>query len=124
MLDLVEMAFTAKGITYCRIDGTQSPQEKDNQVAQFQADGSKRVMLVSLLAGGVGYENNEIIPHTRRVLNVNRCESQVDSHMCLTRTFTRTALESDGGGTSSGSHSPDGSNKTCKDFPIYRCTLI
>ncbi|MBK7144941.1 MAG: DEAD/DEAH box helicase [Xanthomonadales bacterium] len=51
MLDLIQEALIAQGITYARLDG--STKRREVQVARFQ-DGQVPVFLISLKAGGVG----------------------------------------------------------------------
>ena len=51
MLDLIQEALIAHGITYARLDG--STKRREVQVARFQ-DGQVPVFLISLKAGGVG----------------------------------------------------------------------
>jgi SNF2 family DNA or RNA helicase len=53
-LDIVEDTLHKNKITYVRLDGQTSTQERKSRVEQFQTDPSLNVFLISLKAGGVG----------------------------------------------------------------------
>lgn len=55
MLDLVSIAFDDHNIKYCRLDGSMSATARNDSIAQFKSDPETTVILVSLMAGGVGY---------------------------------------------------------------------
>ena len=52
LLDLVEPELSALNIDYCRLDG--STRNREEVVANFQADNGPSIMLLSLKAGGTG----------------------------------------------------------------------
>ena len=52
MLDLIESALEADGVSFCRLDG--STKDRGAVVEKFQTDASISVFLISLKAGGVG----------------------------------------------------------------------
>ena len=52
MLDLIEPALDAAGITWCRLDG--STRDRETVVERFQSDAKIGVFLISLKAGGTG----------------------------------------------------------------------
>jgi superfamily II DNA or RNA helicase len=52
MLDLIERALEADGISFCRLDG--STKDRQAVVEKFQGDATIPVFLISLKAGGVG----------------------------------------------------------------------
>ena len=52
MLDLIEKALEADGVTFCRLDG--STKDRGAVVEKFQRDAGVSVFLISLKAGGVG----------------------------------------------------------------------
>ncbi|MFT4571604.1 MAG: superfamily II DNA or RNA helicase [Hyphomicrobiaceae bacterium] len=52
LLDRVEPALTARGITFTRLDG--STRDRESVVASFQDDAGPPVLLISLKAGGTG----------------------------------------------------------------------
>ena len=54
MLDLVEAAVRAEGLTYCRLDGSTPAKKRDAMLRAFSEQGGPCVFLVSLKAGGVG----------------------------------------------------------------------
>ena len=54
MLDLVEIALVNHNIMYCRLDGSMSRKARDISLDKFRDESQITVMLVSLLAGGVG----------------------------------------------------------------------
>ena len=55
MLDLVSIAFDDHKINYCRLDGSMSAAARNASIAEFKSDPEITVILVSLMAGGVGY---------------------------------------------------------------------
>jgi DNA repair protein RAD5 len=52
-LDLIEVAMSFEGMTFVRLDGTQSQAQREKALKEFR-DGNTPVMLISLRAGGVG----------------------------------------------------------------------
>ena len=54
-LDILEDYCYLKGIEYCRLDGSTSLDDREDQIDQFTAPGStKKVFLISTRAGGLG----------------------------------------------------------------------
>ncbi|KAA8895373.1 helicase-like protein [Sphaerosporella brunnea] len=53
-MDLIERAFTDKGIRFVRLDGSLSRTQRNAAIAQFRDDPTVEVILVSLMAGGLG----------------------------------------------------------------------
>lgn len=54
MLDLVGIALEDNSITFCRLDGSMSRLQRDNTLSEFSLNPHITVILVSLMAGGVG----------------------------------------------------------------------
>jgi len=54
MLGLIREALDAAGIGYLYLDGSVAAEDRRESVARFQEEGSERVFLISLKAGGVG----------------------------------------------------------------------
>lgn len=55
MLDVLEDFCSMRSLSYCRIDGQTSSEDRDNQIASFNAKGSDTfVFLLSTRAGGLG----------------------------------------------------------------------
>lgn len=54
MLDLIELPLGRARIRFVRLDGSLSVSKREEAIRRLGADGSVRVMLVSLRAGGVG----------------------------------------------------------------------
>lgn len=52
-LDLIEVAMSFEGLTFVRLDGTQSQIQREKALKEFR-EGSASTMLISLRAGGVG----------------------------------------------------------------------
>jgi DNA repair protein RAD5 len=52
-LDLIEVAMSFEGLTFVRLDGTQSQAQREKALKEFR-EGSASTMLISLRAGGVG----------------------------------------------------------------------
>jgi len=55
MLDLVGIALSNQRIKFCRLDGSMSGVARDACIRQINNDPETTVILVSLMAGGVGY---------------------------------------------------------------------
>jgi SNF2 family DNA or RNA helicase len=55
MLDLISIALEDSGISFCRLDGSMLRAQRDAQMRQFREDPCRTVILISLMAGGVGY---------------------------------------------------------------------
>ena len=54
-LDILEDYCYLKGIEYCRLDGSTSLEDREDQIDAFTAPGStKKVFLISTRAGGLG----------------------------------------------------------------------
>jgi SNF2 family DNA or RNA helicase len=53
-LDLIELALTANDITFTRLDGTMSRHARTAAMDKFRDDNSVHVILVSIMAGGLG----------------------------------------------------------------------
>ncbi len=53
-LDLIQIALDKAGITYCRLDGKMSRTARTQAMDAFREDPSIQVMLVSIMAGGLG----------------------------------------------------------------------
>jgi SWI/SNF-related matrix-associated actin-dependent regulator of chromatin subfamily A3 len=53
-LDLVEWVLRKHSITYTRIDGQHSAEEREEAIDKFQTDASIQVILVSITCGGAG----------------------------------------------------------------------
>lgn len=53
-LDLIELALTAHGITFTRLDGSMSRTARTAAMDKFREDSSVHVILVSIMAGGLG----------------------------------------------------------------------
>lgn len=60
MLDLVGLALVSNGIMFCRLDGSMSLLQRNNTLADFSTNPQVIVILVSLMAGGVGYVTYKI----------------------------------------------------------------
>ncbi|XP_058516092.1 transcription termination factor 2 isoform X1 [Ochotona princeps] len=54
MLRVVALHLKRRGLTYATIDGSVNPKQRMDLVEAFNRSGSPQVMLISLLAGGVG----------------------------------------------------------------------
>lgn len=54
MLDLVGIALNQDGIKFCRLDGSMPRSQRDQTLYEFATDPSIIVILVSIMAGGVG----------------------------------------------------------------------
>jgi SWI/SNF-related matrix-associated actin-dependent regulator of chromatin subfamily A member 5 len=55
MLNVLEDYCNFREYGYCRIDGETEIQKRDDQIAEFTSDGSKKfVFLLSTRAGGLG----------------------------------------------------------------------
>lgn len=54
MLDLVGIALKQNEIPFCRLDGSMSRSQREQTLAEFATNPSIFVILVSLMAGGVG----------------------------------------------------------------------
>lgn len=55
MLDLVALALERENIPFCRLDGSMPRIHRDAALQKFREDPNRVVLLISLLAGGVGY---------------------------------------------------------------------
>ena len=55
MLDLLEKAVKMKELTYQRIDGTKSLQQRREALEAFKEDSSCKILLASLGTAAVGY---------------------------------------------------------------------
>lgn len=53
-MDLLELAFQNNGISYVRLDGSQSRMQRSAAIAQFRDTPAVEVIMVSLMAGGLG----------------------------------------------------------------------
>ncbi|KAJ1401748.1 Zinc finger, RING-type [Sesbania bispinosa] len=53
-LDLLQIPFTRNNISFVRLDGTLSQQQREKVIKQFSEDSDTLVLLMSLKAGGVG----------------------------------------------------------------------
>ena len=53
-LDLIELALTANDISFTRLDGTMSRHARTAAMDKFRDDNSVHVILVSIMAGGLG----------------------------------------------------------------------
>ena len=53
-LDLIELALKAVGITFTRLDGTMARSARTAAMDKFREDDSVHVILVSIMAGGLG----------------------------------------------------------------------
>jgi len=53
-LDLIQIALDDAGITYCRLDGKMSRMQRTQAMDMFREDNSVHVILVSIMAGGLG----------------------------------------------------------------------
>lgn len=54
MLDLVGIALKQDGIIFCRLDGSMPRSQRDQTLHQFAINPHITVILVSIMAGGVG----------------------------------------------------------------------
>ena len=55
MLDILEDFMYIRGYDYCRLDGNTGLEERESQIDEFVAPGSKKqVFLISTRAGGLG----------------------------------------------------------------------
>ncbi|KAH0606926.1 uncharacterized protein H6S33_002914 [Morchella sextelata] len=54
MLDLIGLALVSNGIMFCRLDGSMSRLQRNNTLANFSTNPQVIVILVSLMAGGLG----------------------------------------------------------------------
>lgn len=54
-LDLIERAFVDNEIRYVRLDGSQTRMQRNAAIVEFRDDLAVEVILVSLMAGGLGY---------------------------------------------------------------------
>lgn len=55
MLDILEDFCYIRGYDYCRLDGNTGLDERESQIDEFTAEGSKKqVFLISTRAGGLG----------------------------------------------------------------------
>lgn len=57
-LDLVQRGLEREGIVCVRFDGQATLKQRDKAVQAFRSDPSRRVMLLSLSCGAVGYDLN------------------------------------------------------------------
>jgi len=94
MLDLVSIAFDNQRIKYCRLDGSMSATARNTSIAQFKSDPEITVILVSLMAGGVGcvlalFE----WPISHFVLTYRQSYIQTQSHRCFTSSSPGATLE-------------------------------
>lgn len=55
MLDLVGFALASNNIMFCRLDGSMPRSKRNNTLSEFSTNPQVIVILVSLMAGGVGY---------------------------------------------------------------------
>jgi SWI/SNF-related matrix-associated actin-dependent regulator of chromatin subfamily A3 len=55
MLDLIKRALDKNNIASCRIEGSMNRVQRSDTIDRFQNDPHLTVILVSLMAGGVGY---------------------------------------------------------------------
>lgn len=53
-LDLIEVAFRAAGITFTRLDGSMTRIARTHAMDRFREDSNVQVILVSIMAGGLG----------------------------------------------------------------------
>ncbi|XP_027929635.1 DNA repair protein RAD5A isoform X1 [Vigna unguiculata] len=53
-LDLLQIPFTRNNISFVRLDGTLSQQQREKVIKQFSEDSTTLVLLMSLKAGGMG----------------------------------------------------------------------
>lgn len=53
-LDLIQLALDSNGITYTRLDGKMSLSQRTNAMDKFRANPAVQVILVSIMAGGLG----------------------------------------------------------------------
>jgi SNF2 family DNA or RNA helicase len=53
-LDLIELALDANGIVFTRLDGSMSRTQRTTAMDRFREDNSVHVILVSIMAGGLG----------------------------------------------------------------------
>lgn len=53
-LDLIEVALRTAGITFTRLDGSMSRIARTNAMDRFREDSNVQVILVSIMAGGLG----------------------------------------------------------------------
>lgn len=53
-LDLIELALKDAGVTFTRLDGTMSRNARTNAMDRFREDPAVQVILVSIMAGGLG----------------------------------------------------------------------
>lgn len=53
-MDLIEIAFKEVGVSYVRLDGSMNRASRSRVIEQFREDPTIEVILVSLLAGGLG----------------------------------------------------------------------
>lgn len=75
-MDLIELAFNANGIRFVRLDGKLSRSARNAAIAQFREDSSIEVILVSLMAGGLG---SAVLCFLSRSLGVWSADLPVDS---------------------------------------------
>lgn len=54
MLDLVGIALKNEEILFCRLDGSMPRAQRNATIAEFSINSQVIVILVSLMAGGVG----------------------------------------------------------------------
>jgi SWI/SNF-related matrix-associated actin-dependent regulator of chromatin subfamily A3 len=54
-LDLIEILLKDASISFTRIDGKQSGDQRDEAILKFETDKSIQVILVSITCGGTGY---------------------------------------------------------------------
>lgn len=59
-MDLIEIAFNENGIRFVRLDGRLSRAQRNQAIATFREDPEIEVILVSLMAGGLGWLSHPI----------------------------------------------------------------
>jgi len=62
MLDLIGFALRDSGITFCRLDGSMQRSRRDEALHEYRQNPQCAVILISLMAGGVGYIHALIYP--------------------------------------------------------------
>lgn len=92
MLDLLGIALSNQHIKFCRLDGSMSGTARDACIKQFNNDPKTTVILVSLMAGGVGYVILNCLREEWNLILLFRLKPQ--SHGRFASTLDGTSLES------------------------------
>ena len=54
-MDLIEITFKDNGITFVRLDGTMTRTQRNRVMEDFEKSPEISVILISIMAGGLGY---------------------------------------------------------------------